>query len=273
MSIQSVIECLNRSRDSYPDRNVFLHKCRMELEPFVYSHLRNTYGPAMDKAWDTCTIPRVSDKAILIVERRCHPNLEFTIKNAVYFAKGYSLHIICSQANGRFVQEVCGSQLPNIHIHPVFKDIGTVERGKQEYNSLLKQAGFWSSFSEDYFLCIETDSYLLRPIPPIVYDYPYVASEWNWSTGQGGGLSHRTRSFMLEVCGLQGKHHESQMQDTFANEGLLALGYKYLEGIFCESTCEHGIVGTHQWWTFACECPAEHLEAYLSVFLTLCMST
>lgn len=269
MSIQSVIESLERSRESYANRQDFLHRCRVELEPFVYSYLKDTYGPSMDKAWQTCTIPRVSDKAILIVERRCHPNLEFTIKNAVYFAKGYSLHIVCSEANRAFVEEVCGSQLPNIHIHPMFKDIGTVERGKQEYNSLLKQAGFWSSFAEEYLLCMETDSYLLRHIPSIIYDYPYVASEWPWATGQGGGLSHRRRSFMLEVCTVEGKHHACEMQDTFANEGFLALGYKYLEGIFCESMCEQDLVGTHQWWTFACECPAEDLEAYLSVFLTL----
>lgn len=267
MSIQSVIESLELSRASYPDRQAFLHRCRIELEPFVYSYLKDVYGEALSKAWDSCTIPLISKKAILLVERRCHPNLEFTIKNAVYFAKGYSLHIVCSDANLAFVKEVCGTQLPNIHIHPAFKDIGTVESGKKEYNELLKTHGFWSNFQEEYFLCIETDAYLMRPIPSVVYHYKYVASKWPWATGQGGGISHRQRSFMLEVCRLQNK---AEMQDTFAAEGLVALGHPWLEkDIFCESTCEEGVIGTHQWWTFACECPPAQLENYLAAFLCL----
>ena len=270
MSIQSVIESLQLSRESHPDRQAFLHRCRVELEPFVYSYLKDVYGGALSKAWDSCTIPLVSEKAILLVERRCHPNLEFTIKNAVYFAKGYSLHIVCSEANLSFVKEVCGSQLPNIHIHPAFKDIGTVESGKKEYNDLLKTHGFWAHFKEEYFLCIETDSYLMRPLPSVVYQYNYVACKWPWVPEQagGGGLSHRRRSFMLEVCGLPS--NACEMQDTFAAQGLLTLGYPSLEKeIFCESSCEEGLIGTHQWWTFACECSPAELESYLSVFLCL----
>ena len=202
MSIQSVIESLQKSKASYKDNEQFLHRCRVELDYFVYSYLKDTYGSTLSAYWNTCTIPRTSEKAIVIVERRCHPNLQFTLQNAVYFARGYSLHIVCSEANLAFVEEVCGSQLSSIHIHCAFKDIGTVESGKSEYNSLLKTYGFWDTFKEDYILCMETDSYLLRPLPDILCEYNYVASRWHWIPDQagGGGLSHRKRSFMLEIC-------------------------------------------------------------------------
>ena len=43
--------------------------------------------------WNDTVIPMESERAIVIVERRCHPNLEFCIKNAVYFARCFSLYI------------------------------------------------------------------------------------------------------------------------------------------------------------------------------------
>ena len=267
MLIESVIESLKAS-ESLHTRDAFLHRCRVELEPFVYSHLKYTYGAELARHWSTCTIPRESTKGILIVERRCHPNLEFTIQNAVYFAPGYSLHILCSQANLAFVEKICGSQLSSIHIHPVYKDIGTPESGKKEYNALLKTYGFWSFFSEEWLLCMETDSYLLREIPQEIYNYNYVASKWLWIPGQagGGGISHRKKSFMMEICCMPIK---AEMQDCFASEGLLLLGCPIMDGnIFGESRIDYGMVGTHQWWTFICGIK-EHVHLNISVLLTL----
>jgi len=87
MSIESVLLSLEKSEFTYPSKEAFLHRCRVELEPFVYSYLKDRYGAALSAHWNACTIPRVSTKAIVIVERRCHPNLEFTLQNAVFFAR------------------------------------------------------------------------------------------------------------------------------------------------------------------------------------------
>jgi hypothetical protein len=239
----------------------------MEIEPFVYSYLKDTYGAELARHWSRCTIPCESTKAIIIVERRCHPNLEFTIQNAVYFAPGYSLHIICSEANQAFVEKICGSQLSSVHIHPAYKHIGTPESGKQEYNMLLKSYGFWSFFNEEYFLCMETDSYLLDKLPAEIYNYNYVASKWPWVPGQagGGGLSHRKKSFMLEICL---KPVGTRMQDCFASDELLSLGYPVMDGdIFGETAFEYSTIGTHQWWTFACN--FKQLKEVISVAMTL----
>jgi hypothetical protein len=269
MSIESVIDSL-RASEAIHTREAFLHRCRMEIEPFVYSYLNHTYGEALSRHWSTCTIPRKSTKGIVIVERRCHPNLEFTIQNAIYFAPGYSLHIICSDANQGFVEEICGSQLDSVHIHSVFKDIGTPESGKKEYNTLLKDWGFWSLFPEDWLLCMETDSYLLKEIPEKVYKYNYLASKWAWfpEKAGGGGISHRKRSFMLEICSNTSLTHE--MQDCFASDGVALLGCQVIDSnIFGETCFDSSTIGTHQWWTFACDIPKEDLREYLNLLLTL----
>lgn len=271
MSIESVIESLSLSRSAYSDRGAFLHRCRVELEPFIYSYLRDRYGKVLSDYWKSCTIPRKSDKAIIIVERRCHPNLEFTIQNAVYFARGYSLHIVCSEANKAFVEEICSTQCNSVHIHPVYKDIGTAESGKKEYNLLLKSYGFWSSFSEEYILCMETDSYLLRPIPDSIYKYHYVASKWHWVPEQagGGGITHRRRSFMLEISTLDSLQGV-EMQDCFASEGLLSLGYPVCsEDIFGEAYITDGLIGTHQWWTFICDDIHNIKDAVINLILEI----
>jgi len=269
MSIESVIESFSASK-SVHSREAFLHRCRMEIEPFIYSYLKDTYGAELARHWSTCIIPRESTKGIVIVERRCHPNLEFTLQNAVYFAPGYSLHIVCSEANKAFVEEVCGSQLASVHIHAAYNDIGTPESGKMEYNKLLKTYGFWSFFSEEWLLCMETDSYLMREIPEEVYSYNYIASKWPWVPGQagGGGISHRKRSFMLEISCMDSIRGE--MQDCFASEGLLQLGYPVMDGdLFGETSFDSTTIGTHQWWTFVSDINKDTLSDYLTLLLTL----
>jgi hypothetical protein len=271
MSIESVIQSLVQSKDEYASREPFLHRCRVELEPFVYSYLKDTYGDELRRNWESCTIPLESNRAIVIVERRCHPNLEFTLHNAVYFARGYSLHIVCSQANLAFVEEICGSKRSSIHIHPAYTTIGSVDSGKREYNELLKSCGFWNTFTEDYILCMETDSYLLRQLPVSICNYSYVASKWHWVPGQagGGGISHRKRSFMLEICSLSSLR-SIEMQDTYASEGLLLLGYPVCDDtIFGETEIELEMCGTHQWWTFVGSVSHDELRPYLSFLLTL----
>jgi hypothetical protein len=269
MSIESVIDSM-RVSERVHTREAFLHRCRMEIEPFVYSYLNHTYGGELAKHWSTCTIPRNSTKGIVIVERRCHPNLEFTIQNAVYFARGYSLHIFCSEANREFVEEICGSQVDSVHIHPVFKDIGTPESGKKEYNNLLKSYGFWSSFSEEWLLCMETDSYLLKEIPEEVYNYNYVASKWPWVPGHagGGGLSHRKKSFMMDISSINSL--KAEMQDCFASDGVALLGCPVIDSnMFGETWFDSTTVGTHQWWTFASDITKDNVREYLSLILTL----
>jgi hypothetical protein len=234
----------------------YLSACRTQLDPFVFSILNLIYGEALQKFWDEYTIPLESDKAVVIVERRAHPNLKFCIQNAMYFCRGHTLHIVCSKASLAYVKSILGSQIHNIHIHPYFDTIGTPSQGYKEYNELLKTKQFWSMFPEEHIITLETDCYFLKPIPENIYQYDYVASIWPWSPEKpgGGGLTYRKRSMMLNICD---KYTEdiSPAQDAFVSDAVSALGYKYptLEEsnvYFTEGLCSNSAIGTHQWWTY-----------------------
>lgn len=232
------------------------HSARTQLEHFVFESLNARYGNALNAHMANCKIPKVSDKALVIVERRCHPNLEFVIKNALFFNPGFALHIFCSRANLEFITLILGKHVHDVHIHIVWEGIGTPVEGRVEYNNLLCTRKFWETFTEEHLILFETDCYFLRPVPPTIFDYDYVAAKWAWKPEHagGGGLSYRKRSVMLDICDRY-KPERVEMQDCFASEGVAALGYKtptFQESgsFFTESVVSDRAVGTHQWWTF-----------------------
>ena len=269
--IYSILQSIKRSEE-FKDS---LHKYRCELEPFVFRALCDLYGKQFDDYWNSTSIPKVSDKAICIVERRCHPNLKFCLQNAAFYARGYSIHIFCSWANLDYMRLICGTQFDNLHIYPIFNDIGSPETGKKEYNNLLKSRAFWNSFKEEHIITIETDSYFLKPIPDSIYQFDYIGSKWVSREKEpgGGGLTYRKLSVMKEILELDiSKDHE--MQDTFASHGIQLLGKKFptleeAHWYFIEGhISDHGL-GVHQWWTFIHNLDEETMIYLIRVFLTL----
>lgn len=237
----------------YNNKEDYLAKKKSILEPFIFNSLKELYSSHLKDYWNSAQIPYVSDKAIIIIERRCHPNLEFILHNACYFARGYSIHIFCSKANLSFIEAICGSQIKNIHIHTIFFNIGTSEDGWMEYNKLLKTKRFWEFLKEEYLLLLEIDTYLLQHIPESIYEYDYVASAWEWLISEpgGGGLSYRKRSVMIKICELDNTLLDiCTMQDSFSSTGVKILEAKYSHNFFTESTFIEGAIGLHQWWTF-----------------------
>jgi hypothetical protein len=259
------------------DKLELLHTARVQLEPYVFEVLQARYGSALARHWDTISIPKQADKALVIVERRCHPNLQFCIQNAVYFNPGHTLHIFCSEANRPFVEHICGTQVSNVHIHPVWEGIGTPEAGKVDYNVLLRQRHFYEMLSEEHLLIFETDCYFLRTPPSSLTRYDYVASKWSWqpSAPGGGGLSYRKRSVMLDICDRYFLE-TTVMQDCFVSEGITKLGYAYPDeaenaSFFTESLHAPHPAGTHQWWTFLIAAHPETIPAIVHAYLTLDM--
>ncbi len=225
--------------------------------------------------WDETTIPYESDRAIVIVERRCHPNLEFCIKNAVYFARGFSLYIFCSYANLEFVKTICGDQKESVHIIPVFETIGTPEEGKEVYNQLLCDKQFWQTIEAKTCLTIETDTYLRTPLPESIYEYDYVASKWPWMQDQpgGGGLSLRNRDMMIDICE-RSDTTTRIMQDSFASYGVVKYGYTYptweqSHQYFSEGGHFPRVCGVHQWWTFITQLDSTVLQTIVAAYTTL----
>jgi hypothetical protein len=259
------------------DETTFNHNCRVQLDPFVFDFMKKKYGKALEDFWNTYEIPKESDKAILIVERRCNPNLLFCIQNAVYFCRNYSLHIFCSLANFEFVKLICGPQMNNIHIHVQFDSVGSPQQGLKEYNQLLREKSFWEQFKEEHLITIECDSYFLKPLPESIYNFDYVASRWTWLKDEpgGGGLSYRRKSMMVRIC--EECPDGPQMQDSFASDGVRKLGYKFPTQeenmlYFTEAHYSIEAIGTHQWWTYCSQTLGDngsHLIMAFEVYTTL----
>jgi Protein of unknown function (DUF5672) len=238
----------------YKNEGEFLNACRHTLDPYVFGSLRARYGPTFQAHWDTCSIPSNSDRTIVLVERRCHPNLPFCLQNAVYYAKGWGLTIVCSRQNRAFVDACLGHQRNSVRVIVQWDTEATPEDGKKEYNMLLQTAAFWRLFTESHLLMMETDTYLRRPIPDSILQYDYVASKWPWkaSAPGGGGLSYRKRAVMERICsiGLPLQY----AQDCFisdAIEGMKCMypSYESARAYFVEFEPTPMCCGTHQWWT------------------------
>jgi len=272
MNLINVMRNVYNSREMFSDETGYCHYLRTILDVNVFSYLKYSYGNMLNEFWNNCAIPRESDRAIIFVERRCHVNLEFCIKNAAYFARGYAIHIFCSDANLEFVKKICGNNLNNIHIHVQFKGFGTPVEGRTEYNELLKRRKFWEIFTEEHLLIFETDCYLIKPIPDSIYEYDYVTSQWSWLPEEpgGGGLSYRKRSLMLEIVAKFDPSFAT-FQDCFVNSAIKTLpNRKWTNDYFIES-CDitEKTIGVHQWWTFTRESHFSNLEKYIT-FAQVC---
>jgi len=272
--ILKVYKSIALSQTGFKTKDDYLHYKRVNLDTFIFNSLRDLYGNQLQNFWNkTDTIPFKSDKAIVIVERRCHPNLEFVLQCAAYFARGYTIHIFCSEANLEFVRLICKKQDANIHYHLTFQTIGTPEQGKIEYNNLLKMKSFWDLFTEEHILMMETDCYLQRPIPDSIYKFDYVASAWPWLALEagGGGLSYRKTSAMKQICALDdfvGINYP--MQDNFISNGIKEIGAKFSHDYFTECSFSYKSIGTHQWWTFfEYDEENEGLYSQIKYYLTL----
>lgn len=254
--------------DSFESEAEYINQKRLTLDTFVFDSLKRLYSPYLKEQWNKRTIPSKSDRAIVIVERRCHPNLEFILHNISYFAPDYTIYIFCSDVNLPYINLICGPQVNNIHIHSIFDRIGTSEEGKISYNNILKTSEFWNFFSEEHILTMEMDSYLLRPIPDSIYEYDYVASQWHWLPSEpgGGGLSYRKCSIMKKICELDKSLIDCPAQDAFASNGIKLLGGKYSHKFFTECDILDDAIGTHQWWSYYhIDMPKDFIKHHLTL--------
>ena len=230
------------------------HKKRLALEPFIYDILKSRYGKFFDNWWKTYSVPKDSDKTIVIIERRIHPNLWFLIRNVCYFCQEWSIVFVCSKTNLQYIQEILEHNKENCKFIIAFKDSPSREQAIQDYNQLLKDSNFYSALPSEDCLFLQTDTYLRKPFPEEIFQYDYVASPFTWDeTSAGGGISYRKRSSMIDICKRSQCKYENE--DTFICEGVKELGYKipeFMEGItyFVESCLYEDPIGIHQWWTF-----------------------
>ena len=260
--------------DEFPGDNDLdqLHEKRVKLEPLIYDILKRKYFRLFEEFWRNNKVKKESNKSIVIIERRIHPNLAFLLRNMFYYARDWSITVICSDISYDYIKTICTNNSDNVNILPLFKGNPAREIAINEYNNLLKDASFYESLSYDHLFIVQTDTYLRKPIDETMLNYDYVAAPWGWDhSSAGGGMSYRKKSAMIDIC--RNFKESYGMEDGFINEGVKALGYKmpeFMDGIkYVAESCHHvDPMGVHQWWTFFNNA-LEHKEIVFHNYLDL----
>jgi len=249
-----------------------IHLKRTRVEPLIFDILKRKYFNIFEEFWSNNSVVKDADKSIIIVERRIHENLAFILRNVFYYARDWSITIICSNVNYKYVKKICTNNLDNIRIVPVFHGNPDRDEARAQYNDLLKELSFYQLLRSEHLFFVEMDSYLRRPIDETMFEYDYVAAPYGWDEASaGGGMSYRKRSVMLDIC--KNFRSKTSMQDCYALEGIKALGYKMpdiVRGVeyVAESCYYDDPMGVHQWWTFF-TMDEEHSELIFHKYLEL----
>lgn len=249
------------------------HQKRMAVDSMIYDILKEKYGAKLKRFWATHTVPTNSDSTLVFIERRIHPNFAFLLYNAAYFARNFNIVIVCSDINYEYMKQICGKNVHQIDIRPLFQGIASPSEGKLAYNSLQKDKSFFESLPGDYLLLLEVDCYLRKHIPEEWKQYDLIAAPYEWDEGAvGGGFSYRKKASMIQVC-TQYKD-DVWAGDTYTYKGMKALGYKippFDVGItyVAESCIYEDPIGVHQWWTFFFPNETEDSEEIFHSLLSL----
>lgn len=252
------------------------HAKRMNLEPLIFDILKSKYSRQLAASWASTTIkkPSETDKTVVIIEARIHPNLQFLLHNVAYYCKDWAITFVCSDKNLKYCQELAEHHKENITFLPLFKFTEDRETARGEYNRLLKSAELYEAIPCDNMLIVQTDSYLRKHLPDSILKYDYVASPFSWEKEHaGGGMSFRKKAAMLEIVKSSKRYIESE--DVFMSTSVQDMGYKmpkWEEGLryFCESTLYAQTCGVHQWWTFLRNVPgAPQCKQVFHALLTL----
>ena len=231
-----------------------IHEKRIKLEPLIYDILKVKYYNIFDKFWNENKIKKNTNKAIVLVERRIHENLAFILRNMFYFARDWSIVIVCSDINYSYLKTICGNNSNNVNLLQLFEGSPHRDTARNEYNSLLKSKEFYESLPYEHLFIVQTDTYLRKSIDESMFDYDYVAAPFSWNYDcAGGGMSYRKKSTMIDIC--KNFKKDISSEDCFICENAKELKYKvpdYLDGMkyVCESCFYLDPMGVHQWWTF-----------------------
>jgi len=249
-----------------------IHLKRTHLEPLIFDILKRKYFRLFEEYWRNNSIVKDANKTIVIVERRIHENLAFILRNVFYYARDWSITIICSDVNYKYIETICTNNAKNVKIIPVFQGNPSRDEGRTQYNDLLKEESFYQLLKSEHLFFVEMDSYLRKPIDESMFEYDYVAAPYGWDENSaGGGMSYRKRSVMLDIC--RNFKSETPMQDCYALEGIKALKYKMPEFMkimkYVVESCYYvDPMGLHQWWTFF-RTDKEHSELIFHKYLDL----
>ncbi len=267
-----------------------LHHFRTIFEPYVYHILIKKYGDLLDKKWQDYIPPLESDKAFVIIERRCHHNYWFILRNIAWANPNMSVYIICSDENELFIRSLLGSKASNFHILPLFKGSPNRATAIKDYNNLLTDYTFYEKINAKYILTIQMDVFIRKKITDDLFIGDYWGAPWAWTQIMPGGSGATIRNVqkMIELCKLYrpnrglkqsnpsgkaqltfgkaqltfgkaqltfGKEEEIHGEDAWFSSKIIELGWKYPDIDFRKRTIMESIPTAdpcivHQFWTY-----------------------
>ncbi len=255
------------------------HKLRVELEPELYEELQHRYSEKLNAFWESASFQKNAPNTVCVIERRCHPNLEFVIKNCMYFATKsapFSLTLVCSKQNEEYLRTIVGKHSETTNWIVAFDTNPGYEQARIDYNRFLTSPELYEQISADYILTAQTDCWLRKPLPPVLWTLDYCAAFWVWQPNDvgGGGLTWRKRSTVLQMC--KTRKNINTPEDVYFSQMCRFMESKtlpYEEGadIFCESVLCEDAVGVHQWWTYAGQEIPDTYGYWREIYLTLDM--
>jgi hypothetical protein len=129
------------------------------------------------------------NRAVVLVEPRPHPALEFVLRNFRHFLPTWRVVIVHGTENERFVKEV----VSKIHGSFSFIDCGVHDLPAPAYNTLFTRPKFWEAIgTAEWVLIAQTDTMLLKPAEAeledlIARNLRFVGAPWNFSCGVCSG--------------------------------------------------------------------------------------
>jgi hypothetical protein len=233
-----------------------LDKYRCDLEPYIWQYFMLNYGPKLDEFWKSHKFPKKSKYAWTIIERRCHPNWWFLLRNIAWAAPHFSLYIFCSDENYDFVKALLGDKAENVNIIRWYKGFVSRQEGKDQYAMTFKLPGFYKLIDAEYMIRAELDTYLRHKIPNSVFMDDFYGAPWGWNAEMpgGGGLHIRKIKSMIDLC-TKANYCGAEGEDAWLGQKIIEYGYKYpsldvRKDIFSENFPVMDPIGVHQFWTF-----------------------
>jgi hypothetical protein len=236
-----------------------LHFYRMQIEPYVFNYLNMTYGQKLDEFWHGHSFPKKSRHAFVIIERRCHPNWWFILRNIAWAAPHFSLYIFCSDLNYEFVKAVLGNKAENVHIMQWFKGVADRHTGYIQSNISLQMPQFYKQIDAEWCINVHMDAYFLQKIPDWIFTGVYYGSPWGWDPHRAGngGLAVRNIPQMIDLCQREIKNAMNECgEDVYISDALVKHGFDippldFRIKVFQENFPTPFIpIGTHQFWTY-----------------------
>ena len=241
---------------SIPERMSHL---RNRLEPYIYNYLSvNNYG-MLNEAWASYNPPLNSKNVFAIIERRCHPNFDFVLKNIAWANPDMALYIFCSDENENFILSLLGEKAANITLVQAFTGNVSVKEGRDDYNRLLSSSWMYECFADDaeYVLTVQMDVFIRRPVRPEIFVGDYWGAAWKWapSRGGGGGSTIRKISSMREICSVPYGDPVEEGEDSWISDMIVKKGYTMPDLDFrsmhiMESIYVTNPVVVHQFWSY-----------------------